>query len=211
MRSLLLLSLLIAPLVAPALAQEAVERPRAGLMWNHSGLPAVFPLQVKTPAGQDFFLRLINANTAEIALAAYIRGGEFFKVLVPPGDYFLRFAYGQDWQGEQALFGDATQLFPMKAPLSFGVGGISRKKGYTVRLIMSAQGKIREAGLRDQSICQQQRWAGILKERPSSEIYSQMTPRTPERLAPSLMHAEIGQPQLRYVDLQRDSWSYYCD
>jgi hypothetical protein len=29
----------------------------SGLMWNRTGLPAAFPLQIKTPDGQDYFLR----------------------------------------------------------------------------------------------------------------------------------------------------------
>ncbi len=211
MRAIFALCLLIALLMGPAVAQDAVERPRAGLMWNRSGLPAVFPLQVRTPAGQDYFLRLINADTADIALAAYIRGGEFFKVLVPPGTYFLRFAYGQDWQGEDRLFGPATDWYPMAKPLYFGVGGTSQKKGHVLTLVMSETGKIYEAGLRDQTICRQQQWVGVLKERSRSEIYSEMTPRSPQRLASNLMHARIGEPQLRYMDLQRDGWSYYCD
>ena len=115
-------------LVAPALAgSEKDDATRtlqsAGLMWNRTGLPAVFPLQIKTPAGQDYFLTLIDNETGEDALAAYITGGAFFKVLVPPGIFRLSFATGDTWEGEEGLFGPGaeTQLFKLRGPLIFKI------------------------------------------------------------------------------------------
>ena len=85
-------AMIVALMLAPAAAvsgggADTVATPPAGLMWNRTGLPAVFPLQVKTPPGQDHVLTLIDADTGTDALAAYIKGGAFFKVLVPPGTY----------------------------------------------------------------------------------------------------------------------------
>ncbi len=89
-------------------------------------------------AGQDEPGRRLPASssrcrTGENVLAAYIRGGEFFRVLVPPGRYELLFASGSDWRGEAALFGPATQRFELDAPLDFQAK-MSRKDGHLIDL-----------------------------------------------------------------------------
>lgn len=132
------------------------EPPRAGLMWNRTGLPAVFPLQVKTPEGADYYLTLSDAQTGEAALAAYIEGGEFFKVLVPPGRYVLRFASGEVWQGEDRLFGPGarTQRFELPHPLEFAIRGAGIKGGHVVTLSRDQPGGGVRAAVKAQYICQ---------------------------------------------------------
>jgi hypothetical protein len=130
-----------------AAAGEAVDRPQ-GLLWNRSGLPATLPLQVRTDPGADYLLRLRDLGTGRAVLAAYIRGGQFFRVLVPPGRYQLLFASGTDWQGEAALFGPDTKTFVLDPPLSFGAT-LSRKEGHVVDLRAGSG-----AAVRDLAICQ---------------------------------------------------------
>jgi hypothetical protein len=87
--------LLVLVLALPALSAFAEERPQ-GLLWNRSGLPATIPLQIKTNAGVDYFLTLRDVERDRVVLAAYVWGGEFFQVLVPPGRFELVFASGDD-------------------------------------------------------------------------------------------------------------------
>ncbi|WP_422049614.1 hypothetical protein [Shimia sp.] len=115
-----------------ATGAAAQERPQ-GLLWNKTGLPATIPLQIKTTAEADYVLRLRAYETGEMALAAYIRGGEFFRVLVPPGFYELLFASGQDWQGEPELFGLETREFRLDPPLIFN-STATRREGYLIDL-----------------------------------------------------------------------------
>src|SRR6056297_186762 len=96
----ILLLALTGPGESAGTGEDAPSPTSAGLMWNRTGLPAVFPLQVKTPPGQDYVLTLIDADTGADALAAYIEGGAFFKVLVPPGTFRLKFAAGDVWHGQ---------------------------------------------------------------------------------------------------------------
>ncbi len=127
-----------------------------GLMWNRTGLPAVFPLQVKAPAGQDYFLTLIDVETDEDALAAYIIGGDFFKVLVPPGEFRLRFAAGMDWQGEEFLFGPGkqTHIFELDETLTFEIRDLTIKAGHVVNLLKIEFGQIAQSSIKEQLICQ---------------------------------------------------------
>lgn len=144
-----------APL-ARAHSDAAHPVPPAGLMWNRTGLPAVFPLQVKTPPGQDYLLTLLDAPSGKAALAAYIKGGAVFKVLVPPGVYRLRFATGANWQGEDDLFGPGaeTEVFELRDALRFETRGLGIKAGHIVSLLNRKPGPLRDAGLKDQLICQ---------------------------------------------------------
>ena len=64
--ALLILSVL--PVVAPPAVAVAEDRPRAGLMWNRSGLPATFPLVVKTPAGDDYVLFVADPQDGRLDL-----------------------------------------------------------------------------------------------------------------------------------------------
>ncbi len=141
-------------------------------MWNRSGLPAVFPLQIKTPPGQDYFLTLIDQRSDAAVLAAYIEGGVFFKVLVPPGIFRLRFAAGNGWQGEDDLFGPGAQtdMFELRQPLAFETRGLGIKAGHVVSLSKRRPGQMAQADLKDQLICQ-----SVSVDFPPS-IYSEWDP-----------------------------------
>lgn len=151
------LSLCAAPLFAGPEDEDAAETSQTtGLMWNRTGLPAVFPLQVKTPVGQNYFLKLIDDETGEDALAAYIPGGDFFKVLVPPGVFRLRLAAGDVWQGEERLFGPGknTHVFDLEKPLTFKIRSLSIKAGHMVNVSETEPGQTMQAAVKDQFICQ---------------------------------------------------------
>lgn len=149
---LALLCLLIA--AGTARAAEPDGGLAHGLLWRDSPLAAVFPLVVKTPAGQDFYLRAEAAETGKAVLAAGITGGRFFKVLVPPGRYRLDIAYGTDWRGEGALFapGPKTGRLRIETPLDFGVEGVARKAGHVVTLGKAADGF--DVAIKGQAVCQ---------------------------------------------------------
>ncbi len=117
---------------AMALSASENARPQ-GLMWNRSGLPATLPLLIKTNSGTDFFLNLRDVNSDKVVFAAYVRGGEFFQVLVPPGRFELVFASGEDWQGEAKLFGANTHLFALDQPLQFRAT-MSQRRGHMIDL-----------------------------------------------------------------------------
>lgn len=152
------LGLLLAALLSMMAGLVAAQEPapvKPGLMWNKTGLPAVFPLRIKTAPGADYYLQLQHAETGDAALAAYIEGGTFFRVLVPPGTFNLRFASGSVWQGEQLLFGEGsdTQFIALSDPLAFGVKGLATKTGHVVDLTSLARGE-EASWLAPTEICQ---------------------------------------------------------
>lgn len=148
MRHLFALLMLIA-LTLPALAQD---RPRTGLMWNRSGLPATLLLVVQTMPGRDYVVFLFPTHGSDAVMAGYIHGGSFFRLLVPPGTWSIRFAHGRDWQGEDALFGNQTEWIEVGKPMTFGAG-ITRKRGHLIRLIQS-DGRMTVASAGPLDLCQ---------------------------------------------------------
>lgn len=105
-----------------------------GLIRNHTGLSLVFPLQIKSSPGEDRLITLRDAETDEIALTALLEGGEFFRVLVPPGTFRLDFAIGTEWQRSEKSFGPATRFESYPKALTFGISGLSRKMGHLLDL-----------------------------------------------------------------------------
>ena len=124
----------LAVLVWLALAGAVAAAPEHGLMFNRTGLPLVFPLQVRTDPGRDVALVLRDAETGEAAVGGYIEGGRFFRILVPPGTFTLDFASGTGWEGMETLFGPETERFTYPEPLTFAVTGVARKSGHLIDL-----------------------------------------------------------------------------
>ncbi|MEM6889018.1 MAG: hypothetical protein AAF636_12855 [Pseudomonadota bacterium] len=140
--ALLVLMALVYVLAGPASAEDNTQAPRDelvpqhGLAWNRTGLPLVFPLQVKTVPGQFYYLTLRETVKGEPVVAAFIDGGRFFRVLVPPGDFFVRFATGQAWHNDELLFGPGalTEVIDLPAPLTFKVVNFGTKGGHIIDL-----------------------------------------------------------------------------
>ncbi|MER5171321.1 hypothetical protein [Thioclava kandeliae] len=128
MRAFLLFLLMVSPSWAADL-----QRPE-GLVQYHSTLPRTFPLIVKTAADRDAYLELWAEGGDHPVLTAYARAGQPFRVLVPPGSYHIRAFSGQDWQGEDKLFGKETTETDLSGALEFSVEGYARKEGWIVDL-----------------------------------------------------------------------------
>jgi hypothetical protein len=113
------------------------------LIRNATGLPLVFPLQIRSVPGTDYHVVLRDAENGTIALEAALEGGRFFRVLAPPGQFNLHLTRR-----------DTTTQAPdvSLGTLDFGVSGLGTKAGYTVDLTrLWIDGKI---DVRPFNICQ---------------------------------------------------------
>lgn len=150
--------LLVAQMTPARVSAEGNTQPKHGLMWNKTGLPAVFPLQVKTTSGKNYVLLLSDMESGADVLAAFITGGKFFRVLVPPGTFRVRFASGVSWRDDGTMFGahDKTRIIEMPEPMTFKVLGLSKKGGHLIDLTKLDPGQMTQMGL---SICQVVDWS----------------------------------------------------
>lgn len=195
-----LLILSVPPVVAPPAVAVAEDRPRAGLMWNRSGLPATFPLVVKTPAGDDYVLFVADPQDGRAVMAGYIRGGEFFRLLLPPGEWRLRFAHGRDWQGEDDLFGAGTAWIEPPQPLDFRLLGLDRRRAYVVTLGEGDDGTT-VADARADAECQLVLWDSRNRDWPEDgpEDRPGTSPGDLDLLDRGRSD-DPGRPRLRYLD-----------
>ena len=199
-----LIALLLCLLPLSAMAED---RPRAGLMWNRSGLPATFPLQVKTLPGKDYAIYLTQPDSGEAVMAGYIRGGEFFRLLVPPGEWRLRFAYGTEWQGEDALFGPLTDWTEMQEVLDFSIVGLNRRRAYIVTLVEeNGSMKVVDADPREE--CQIARWDSEKAEYPPRRGIDDDVLERRYGVAPLDELADA--PRLRYLDRRFTVYKRLC-
>lgn len=184
---------LICLLLLIALSQpvRADDQPRTGLMWNRSGLPATLPLVVVTTPGTDHVVFLSGADGTDI-MAGYIVGGEFFRLLVPPGTWHVRIAHGQRWQDGDLPFGPDTEWTRIARPMTFGAG-ISRRHGHIIRLIES-NGRMQVASI------------GPLDQCQSLTITTDVIDLDDERDDPNRLPA----PALRRLEIDVDTRSRVC-
>lgn len=141
--------------------------PEPGLIASHTALPRSFPLLVQSPAGQDALLRLMDPDTGALVLSAFVKGGAFFRVLVPPGRFEVRLDLGATWQDDATLFGPDTRHLVI-GPLDFALAGDARKQGHRIVLgDLAAGGGVAVRGL---SLCQRREVARLPHAAPPSGV-----------------------------------------
>lgn len=160
--------------VVPVGATEPDQKP--GLMWQRTGLPAVFPLIVKTNPGSDYFMTLHDPQSGDAQLAAFIKGGVFFRVLVPPGTFRVNFAAGAVWEGEEPLFGDETRQFQLEEDLTFKIANYATKSGHLIDLTSADGSPIIEA----RALCQRYAITGFPRRLPEFDAKLDFDIRTPD-------------------------------
>lgn len=109
----------------------------------------VAPLEIKTRAGNNYYIKVVNIANNHESLTAYIVGGRPFEVEMPLGTYEIRYAAGSTWYGPQHYFGPNTTFSKANELFRFTFDGY-RYSGYTVELILQAHGNLRTVRI-DQS------------------------------------------------------------
>ena len=82
------------------------------------------PFEVETPYGGGYYLKLVDAASGDEVVTILVKGGEKFEAEVPLGSYRLRYATGQNWYGEEHLFGPGeTSYFVASDVFKFSIEG----------------------------------------------------------------------------------------
>ncbi len=69
---------------------------------------ALAPFQVKTEAGANYLIKLVDPQTRKDVVCMYVVGGLAADFQVPLGDYEVLCASGVNWYGDELLFGPQT-------------------------------------------------------------------------------------------------------
>lgn len=135
------------PSAAAADSGQPVQAPIVdGVHRVFASSPRVAPLTIITPAGVNYYVKLVDAVTKEVWLTAYISGGETLRTKVPLGSARIKYATGVTWEGEDTLFGRYTQYSEAEDVFDFKEeeDGVV---GYTVELIQQLNGNLDTRGI----------------------------------------------------------------
>ncbi len=93
------------------------------------------PLKIITQPGDsnDYYCKLINAQTGATEMILFVRGGFIGEFEVPLGTYKLKYACGYRWYGSKYLFGPSTVCIEGKNVLEFLIQG-DQYKGNSIEL-----------------------------------------------------------------------------
>jgi len=115
---------------------------------NQNFSTGLAPFEIKTSYGNNYYLKIINSNSGQTALTAYLIGGRPFEVKMPLGTYELKYAAGDNWYGSEKYFGPKTSFSKTNELFYFTSNGYSYS-GYTVELILQAHGNLRTMNINE--------------------------------------------------------------
>ena len=112
-----------------------------GVQFDLSGKEGVAPLRIVTSPGHDYLVKIVDSVSAQDVMAVFVTGGVDIEVLVPLGSYGLKYASGEVWQGNTALFGPETNYAKTNDVFDF-VENSQDYSSYTVELILQSDGNL---------------------------------------------------------------------
>ena len=122
---------------------QALQRPSSGVYDEKFGeQEAIAPLEIKTEAGSDYYVKLESVANRGHTMTMYIHGGDTVSVKVPLGRYLIKYTSGDTWYGEQdnVYFGEEG-FFQADESFNFTNTG-NQISGYTVTLYQVVNGNL---------------------------------------------------------------------
>jgi len=107
----------------------------------------VAPFEIVSSAGDDYYIKMVDAVTGDSKVVIFVRGGQRTKVMVPVGNYDVRYASGSTWYGENYLFCPDTVYTKTDEEFAFSrtPDGYS---GFSVTLYKVAHGNLSTTAIR---------------------------------------------------------------
>lgn len=126
--------------------QQTLPESNANNATFHNG---VAPLKIKTSTvgGNHYFVKIVNLEDKRSIGSYFIRSGESIDIKVPLGTYEIKYATGTNWYGLNYLFGPDTYYSKADSTFNFTFDGY-QYSGYTIELIMQADGNLSTSGLK---------------------------------------------------------------
>jgi hypothetical protein len=116
--------------------------PVTGREWDTYAGIGVCPLIIKTPNdGMATFVKVVDAKTNAPVTGFFIRPGGSYEILIPVGDYRIKYARGTTWYGPGAAFGANSKRIMMVGIFSFYNNG-KNYMGNSFTLLTQVQGNV---------------------------------------------------------------------
>lgn len=121
------------PPVRRAFSEPEQPLPNPGrIQWYSAGDP-VAPLEIKSPAGSHYLVKLSGYYSGKDVLSVFVHGGRTVALDVPLGTYSIKYASGERWYGPEHLFGPDTVYSKAESSFEFRRVG-DQISGYTLTL-----------------------------------------------------------------------------
>lgn len=95
------------------------QQPQTGYTERYTTQQPLAPLTIHAPRQYSVLVKLVERNLQQPVLTMFVRAGETAKTSVPLGEFSLKYAMGNDWQGYDKLFGMMTIYKEADKILSF--------------------------------------------------------------------------------------------
>jgi len=120
---------------------SAEPQPATGIYQSYSHARAIAPLTIRTTAGSNYLVKLQDTASGADIVSFFILGGQDLQASMPLGNFILKYATGQFWCGDAALFGPSTGVSRAKKVLRF-YRDQSGTFGHTIELIPQVGGNL---------------------------------------------------------------------
>lgn len=115
--------------------------PRNGQVKYFTRKSRVAPLQIFTRSTENYYVKLEDIYNGNTILTVFIRAGQSINIDVPLGAYYMKYAAGDKWYGEEYLFGQYTSYSKASSIFYFEIQG-NQYSGYTVELYKQVGGNL---------------------------------------------------------------------
>ncbi|MEO6848695.1 MAG: DnaJ domain-containing protein [Chthoniobacterales bacterium] len=97
----------------------AVPLPANGSITRFTSDKGVAPLHIIAPQGDHYLIRLYNQATGHLDVSLFVKNGQTADVLIPLGNYTMKYVMGTVWYGDKYLFGPNSLYNKVDDPLMF--------------------------------------------------------------------------------------------
>ena len=88
--------------------EPTVPLPDNGELVVKANYSLAAPFQIKSQTGENFLVKLVDANNGQDVMTVFVRGGETVDTRAPLGSFHVKYASGDTWYGYDHLFGPET-------------------------------------------------------------------------------------------------------
>ncbi len=129
--------------VASPGARSKTTLPDNGYVFFKQSKNPVAPLEIVTKnQNYHYYVKISEADTNITEQAFFLRSGGTVKTMLPLGTYLVKYATGQNWQGEKELFGEDTLYNKADRTFTF-TQNKKQASGFRIELILQTDGNLR--------------------------------------------------------------------
>ncbi len=122
-------------------SSEELPLPENGKVQIFTKDEQIAPLEIETPEGQYYFIKMVDTKTGKTVLNIFVHGGQDVVLNVPLGTYELKYASGEKWYGYEVLFGEDTAYNKVEDFFEFKIKN-DYVYGYTLTLYNVEHGNL---------------------------------------------------------------------